>query len=207
MKAILQTAAGDPENQDRGVVLNLGYSLVVAVADGAGGISGGAQAAAMAIDLIRQNASTLRDAASCVALLRKMDQAITEDAVAGETTCALAVVSDSQVYGTSVGDSGVWVIGQHDIGDLTQAQSRKPFLGSGSALPIPFDHSPKPGELLLLATDGLLKYTSRERIATVCRSHSLSDAPKKLVELVRYPSGALPDDVTVILARMTHSMT
>jgi serine/threonine protein phosphatase PrpC len=57
----------------------------------------------------------------------------------------------------------------------------------------------KRGEIELLATDGLLKYTSAELILRTCRAHPLEIAAEELIALVRYPSGAFPDDVTVIL--------
>ena len=41
MKPILLTAAGNPENQDRGLVVHGGARVVLCVADGAGGRSGG----------------------------------------------------------------------------------------------------------------------------------------------------------------------
>lgn len=53
---------------------------------------------------------------------------------------------------------------------------------------------------LLLATDGLVKYTSAELICDIIRATPFADAPRALIEAVRYPSGRLPDDVAVILA-------
>ena len=50
-----------------------------------------------------------------------MASAIAKDAIAGETTCALAVATPEDILGASVGDSGVWLIpesGNHL--DLTQ---------------------------------------------------------------------------------------
>ena len=200
MRAILETAAGNPENQDRGAVIETSTGLVLVVADGAGGQSGGAEAATMAVELVRQKANELRDANACVALLQSMDQAVCLDRVAGETTCAVAVVTETGVYGASVGDSGVWVINESGFINLTERQSRKPFIGSGSALPIPFEYKLMERDSLLLATDGLLKYSGAERIVSVCRTTEPDAVPRKLIELVRYPSGALPDDVTVVFA-------
>jgi serine/threonine protein phosphatase PrpC len=200
MRAIIETAAGNPENQDRGAVIDSRAGLVLVVADGTGGLSGGKEAAVMAIALVRQKANELLDADSCVSLLQSMDQSISKDKVAGETTCAVAVVSEAEVYGASVGDSGAWVINEGGFINLTEKQSRRPFIGSGSALPIPFEYKETGNESILLATDGLLKYTSPERIAAACRDGEPAEAARRLIELVRYPSGALPDDVTVILA-------
>lgn len=200
MRATLETAAGNPENQDRGEVIEASIGLVLVVADGAGGQSGGAEAATLAVELVRQKASELCEASACVALLQSMDQAVCQDPVAGETTCALAVVTRAGVYGASVGDSGVWVINEGGFTNLTERQSRKPFIGSGSASPGPFEYKITERDSLLLATDGLLKYTGSERIVAICHDEVGWHVPRRLIELVRYPSGALPDDVTVIFA-------
>jgi PPM family protein phosphatase len=202
MNAILHTAAGNPENQDRGAVIHSPSGLILVVADGAGGRSGGAEAATLAIEVVRRTAHELHDSESCVGLLREMDHVIAKDDAAGETTCALAVITEAQLYGASVGDSGILLIGQSDFADLTQGQSRKPFIGSGTAGPVSFIHDRSGAARLLLATDGLLKYTSAERIVEACRTQDTETAARQLIELVRYRSGALPDDVTVILARL-----
>ena len=202
MNPVLLTAAGNPENQDRGIILVDDLRAVLCVADGAGGRSGGMEAAAMAMEFIRHGVTSLHSAESCVALLRAMDEAVSKDAMAGETTCVLVVVTGETVFGASVGDSGAWIIpeaGAHL--DLTRGQQRKPFVGTSIANPVSFNY-PKPEALLLLATDGLLKYAAAECIISVCREQMLESAPQRLVGLVRYPSGSLPDDVTVILAKV-----
>ena len=156
MNPILISAAGHPDNQDRGLVVRDGERVVLCVADGAGGRSGGTEAAVMATEFIRQRASVAKDAADCAELLQRMDAAVAHDSVAGESTCALAVVTPNEIYGASVGDSGVWVISKTGpIVDLTRGQQRKPFIGSGGAWAISFQCS-RSGGTLLLATDGLL---------------------------------------------------
>jgi len=202
MNAIFQTVAGNPENQDRGLVLHDGPRIILCVADGAGGRSGGAEAATLAVKLIRQGAHLLSDSDACAEALRKMDQAVAKDPVAGETTCVLAIVTPEEIFGASVGDSDAWWISESgDHLNLTEAQQRKPFIGSDSAWPVPFRHKNQPGNLLL-ATDGLLKYTSAERIIGTCREQPVEVAAGQLIELVRYPSGGLPDDVTLILTKL-----
>jgi serine/threonine protein phosphatase PrpC len=202
MSAILHSVAGNPENQDRGIVLHDGPRIILCVADGAGGRNGGAEAATLAVKLIRQDAYLLSDADACVEALRKMDEAIAKDPIAGETTCVLAIVTPEEIFGASVGDSGGWWIpegGNHV--NLTEAQQRKPFIGCGSAWPVSFRQKNQPGNLLL-ATDGLLKYTSADRIVGICREQPVDVAARQLIELVRYPSGGFPDDVTLILTKL-----
>jgi serine/threonine protein phosphatase PrpC len=199
---ILESVAGNPENQDCGAIITSGPRQVLIIADGAGGLSGGVEAANLAVKYIRERAELLNGPASCVSILQKMDQEIAQNQDAGETTCSFTVVSDKQVFGASVGDSGVWVIGETGFKNLTENQSRKPLIGSGSARPVAFNQTRVCGEYLLLATDGLLKYAPAERIISTCRKSVAETAVKNLIQLVRYPSGALPDDVTVILTKL-----
>ena len=202
MKPVLLTAAGNLDNQDRGIVIHNAQTIVLCVADGAGGRSGGLEAAIMATDIVRQNASALNTPASCSELLQRMDDAVAKDRIAGETTCALAVLTSDRIYGASVGDSGIWLISEEPNPiDLARGQQRKPFIGSGSARAIPFDHPVQRG-FLLLATDGLLKYADPTRIRETCRQPPIEFAAQQLIELVRYRSGDLPDDVTVILTKL-----
>lgn len=201
MNPILVTAAGNPRNQDRGLILHDGPRIVLCVADGAGGLSGGAEAASLAVELLPQYASRLVNSAACAELMKELDASIAKDLIAGETTCALAVLTSEEIFGASVGDSGIWLIPKNGgLLNLTLTQPRKPFIGSGTTRPAPFRRAREAGTLLL-ATDGLLKYSSADRIATVCRQHSPEVAGQRLIELVRYSSGALPDDVTLILAQ------
>lgn len=202
MRALVHSEAANPENQDRGAIIETSVGLVLVVADGAGGISGGTKAARIAVDYVREHAHELDSPESCADLLRRMDQVIYDDAIAGETTCVVSVLKNTRVYGAGVGDSGAWLIGTSGLVNLTEAQARKPFIGSGAACVVPFDRDLADAERLLLATDGLLKYASSERIACACLNSDHAEAGRKLIELVRYRSGALPDDVTVIVAQL-----
>jgi serine/threonine protein phosphatase PrpC len=156
----------------------------------------------MAVEFVRQNAGRLKNASACGTLLHDMDHAIAMDRDAGETTCTLAVVDEDLVFGASVGDSAAWIIDEASdrYTDLSSGQIRKPFVGLGGARPFVFSYRKKKGQRLLLATDGLLKYSSPETIAAVSCEASVESSASRLIELVRYPSGDLPDDITVILA-------
>jgi hypothetical protein len=56
---------------------------------------------------------------------------------------------------------------------------------------------------LLVATDGLFKSTSAERIVGTGRERRPDVAVQQPIELLRYPSGALPDDVTIIISPLS----
>ena len=202
MTPILLTVAGKPENEDRGLVISDGPRTILCVADGAGGLSGAAEAATAATEFLRANVTLLSNGEACVDLLRQMDIAVSKNPVAGLTTFALAVIVPGQIYGASVGDSGIWLIPPDGTPiDLTARQQRKPFIGSGNAWPVGFRQI-DPCGTLLLATDGLLKYAPASRIIETCRQNPPASAAPQLIELVKYPSGNFSDDVTIILAKV-----
>ena len=191
---------GNNPGQDRAFSARIDSRVVLAVADGAGGRSGGAEAAEMAIQHIKQCAFMLNSQTDCEKLLNQLDQLIAADKVAGETTAVVCVVKASGIVGASSGDSGAWVVGQSSIDELTSNQVRKPFLGSRAAQIVGFERNHFEGTLLV-ATDGLLKYTSRELIIASVRNPAFDSIADKLISLVRYQSGALPDDVSIVLCR------
>ncbi len=200
-RAIKQIEQGGTTCQDRAEIFDLHDRLIIALADGAGGRSGGSEAAEMVCRLVREATFTsqLDDAMICAELLGNIDRAVAADIAAGETTAVIAVIRKDEIYGASVGDSGAWWIGTgQPQQDLTHVQRRKPFVGTGVAMAVPFEASVGEGTLLI-ATDGLLKYTSSERICETVRANDFNVVTEKLIDLVRLKSGALPDDVAVVV--------
>jgi PPM family protein phosphatase len=195
------TAAARESGQDRVLVFHSSPRVVLAVADGVGGRAGGAEAAEHAIAFFRDRAAPARARRDCEELLFELDDLLEKDPVAGESTGVLTIVDETGVFGASVGDSGAWVVNARGIDHLTRYQIRHPMLGTGSARPIGFKR-PAFNGTLLLATDGLLKYAAPERIATALQGADLDVVAANLVALVRYPSGALPDDVGIALCRL-----
>jgi len=188
---------------DRVAVVEHAEATIVAVADGAGGMSGGALAAEQAISMVRAAAATpsfaVQDSRAWIDLLERADLALEAHRDAGETTCVVVAITQHGLVGASAGDSGAWLVHPAGIDDLTARQSKR-RLGSGIAQPAAIS----PGELagtLLLATDGLLARARPERIAAAAMAHDLEHVAHALIELVRSPAGALEDDVGVVLAR------
>jgi serine/threonine protein phosphatase PrpC len=191
------------ELEDRAEVIERGSELVIVVADGAGGRAGGARAADTVIQGVRQAATTfpwLDDPRAWCRLLSEMDQALVEHPEAGETTAVVAAISPTGIVGASVGDSGAWLVTPKGYDDLTENQRQKPFLGTGAAIPVPFN-APGLDGTLLVASDGLFKYADWERIGEVALETDIEQAAGHLVDLVRLRSGSLPDDVSVVLCR------
>jgi serine/threonine protein phosphatase PrpC len=190
---------------DRVDVLVGDDACALIIADGMGGRSGAGAAAQMWIDAVRggsQDPAQWADGDYWLDLMAAADRAIRDAPTAGETTAVVAVMTSGGLCGASVGDSGAWLIGDSDYSDLTKSQIRKPGLGTGMATPIPFYRKRPPAGTLLVATDGLLKYTWPEKICQTVRAEADVDSlPKALIDLVRMPSRGLQDDVAVAIAR------
>jgi serine/threonine protein phosphatase PrpC len=184
--------------QDRAWFEATGETALVVLADGAGGMGGGARAAELCVEL----ASTrLLEGDAAVELLHAIDAEVHRDRDAGETTVVVARVSADQVDGASIGDSGAWLVPADGIQDLTADQTRKPMLGSGASRATPF-RAALGAATLLVASDGLLKYAPRSVIRdAIVGTDDLEAAADALVDAVRLRSGALQDDVSIVLLR------
>jgi PPM family protein phosphatase len=184
--------------QDRAIAVPSARGYLVAVADGAGGTGGGAAAAerlmAILTSLTQGAASTDWFAALCT-----FDDELSASPSGGQTTGVVAYVDSDRILGASVGDSSAWLISPTgEPTDLTARQRGRPLLGSGEALPVQFEANRR-GERLLLASDGLFKYTTTERICALATRGSVAEATNALADCVRLPSGALQDDVAVVI--------
>jgi PPM family protein phosphatase len=203
LNAAKYVEAGGKDLQDRAESFWQGSTLFLALADGAGGLSGGAEAAEFVVRRVQAQVGSVPLKAQALSdLLSAVDREMAATAAYGETTCVLVAISEAGVVGASVGDSGAWIVSASGVDNITANQRRKPFVGSGRANPTGFSRGPLQGTLLV-ASDGLLKYASAERIAKTALASDLNQALRDLVGLVRYPSGALPDDLSVLLARNT----
>jgi serine/threonine protein phosphatase PrpC len=184
--------------EDRVLIEHCGSRTLAMVADGAGGTGGGAAAATMACSLAAQrmrtgSTGTAEDWQSC---FYEMDQALFR--TGGQCTAVVVEISGGSIVGASVGDSGAWMLTGNAIVDLTENQQRKPLLGSDESLPVGFGPFKWSGRLLI-ATDGLFNYAVASDIARLAMAGSVEDAVENLIADVRLRSGALQDDVGIIL--------
>jgi serine/threonine protein phosphatase PrpC len=183
--------------QDRVRLLALERGLFAVIADGAGGLVGGAAAAdAICHALVYADSSNRED------WLTRRDQML---AGSSSTGCAAAVVvsisEDGTIDGASVGDCEAWIFGQGGPIELTESQHRKPLLGTGAAAPVRFTAHLSNGTLLV-ASDGLWKYMKHAAIAGMAVIRPLEAAVAALVDGVRLRSGALQDDVAVMICSL-----
>jgi serine/threonine protein phosphatase PrpC len=185
--------------EDRALVYPVDAGWIVVVADGTGGISGGARAAELLVSGVRRAAPTSflpTDAAAWTGLLERLDDEIAGDPEAGETTGVVLAVASGFVVGASCGDSRAYLSTAAGMRELTGHQSRKPRLGTGHAKAQPF--SADAHGVLVVGTDGLFDYTKLDDI-----SRTILTAPEggadALVRLVLEQYRTLPDDIAVVV--------
>ena len=189
---------------DRVEIFALEETCVIAVADGMGGRSGAAEAAEGWIEAVRsclENSDQWSAPDFWAGIMGRADRAIAEDRQAGETTAVVAAVTKAGIVGASVGDSGAILMRADGDVELTRGQVRKPGLGSGMAIVVPFEHELVEGTLVA-GTDGLMKYATRAAIRRAALGDAVAEAARELVEAVRLPSGGLQDDVGVGVCRI-----
>jgi hypothetical protein len=187
---------------DRALLRPVGDALVFAIADGAGGTANGSGAADALVALVldRSGALAASSEAAFVRLLEEADETSVA-ASGGQTTAVVGVATAGRIVGASVGDSGAILFREPPV-DLTSGQTRKPLLGSGNAEPRGFAADWN-GEPLLVATDGLLRYAGPRVIgAELAMPRDCDSTARRLVDLARLPSGTLPDDVALAIARI-----
>ena len=195
-------ASSRAEPRDRVAAFERGDRLVLVVADGAGSIRGGATASQAVVDAVRgaiaDPAFVLDDVRAWGDLLMRVDGKLVAGAT-GETTAVVVSLGPRGMVGVSAGDSEAWVVTPARVEDLTQSQDTKRKIGGGHVAPASFERHALKG-VLLIASDGLFKYASREVIARIVRSVPVSRAIEELIALVRLPSGRFADDVAVATA-------
>lgn len=194
--------------QDRWSVLPYSHGRVLVVADGAGGTGAGDKAAEAVIARVEAALAAHTgklNASWAAAQLQAADLALAGDRRGGQSTAVLVVIEGAQIWGASVGDSAAWLVKPKGYLDLTEWQAQKPLLGSGRAVPRCFGPCEAHGTLLM-ATDGLTKYTSVSTIAaTLFRAElDLNSKVQRLLNLPATRAGTLIDDVTVVLCELEH---
>jgi len=175
-----------------------GDRALVAIADGAGGTGSGRQAATFLCDRVIHESGEIHDGAWWSTWLSEIDRQLESTHPGAETTAVVVQIAHGEVSGASVGDSAAWLVSETGVVDLTAGQRAKPRLGSGHATPVAFGPIQMVGQLLV-ATDGLFNYSGFNSISTCVREADPAVAADQLVDGVRLRSGALPDDLALVL--------
>jgi serine/threonine protein phosphatase PrpC len=197
---VTTTASYRPTTEDRIAVFSVQDGWIVCVADGVGGMPGGAKAAELFVSGIARAARThgfdMAEPATWIALLEILDNEIARDPLAGETTGVALGITSGSVVGASCGNSRAYLSKQADWQELTRLQFLRPRLGSGRARGRSFGADAH--GTLVVATDGLFDYVRMEGIppAFLREAASAGDA---LVRLVLDQHRHLPDDIAIVV--------
>ena len=184
--------------EDRLAVVPRGNGLVVAVADGAGGTGRGARAAELAV--ARLAAAAQQRELDLTAAVKLLDPQLV--VLGGQAAVVALAVTGSEVRGASVGDCAAWIVAPDGAVEmLTARQHRKPLVGAGATV-IAF-HTPFTAGTLVVGTDGLFSYASTGRITAACAKDSLDAVADALMSSVELPTGALQDDIALVVCRRT----
>ena len=165
------------------------------VADGAGGVGGGALGADCVIKAAEKLAR--REYGSPAEALINADLELLGHGCL--STGVIVEIANGRIRGASCGDSVAWLIQKDSVTELTEEQERKPLLGAGGS-PVAFKSTPFVGTLLV-ASDGLVNYAPRTSILSASLGENILNAANELAELPRMNSGNYPDDIAVLLAR------
>lgn len=158
--------------------------LRLALADGAGGMTGGGEAAMFAVQ-----EALMRPAE--VASVQAIDLALADR---GQSTLITLSLS-ADVHGASVGDSRAWARSNGVWSELTAGQARKPLVGSGRSLPRSWSRAAV--DAVAVTSDGLANHlTEAQLLAGLERADLIA-----LVDGVRLPTSTLRDDVSLLVAR------
>lgn len=178
--------------------------LTLLVADGATGFGYGDVASKALRDFVtadfdpsmtsRQMKSFLLDADTAV---RHACQA---DAEGADTTGILMTVHEDKIEGASAGDSQAFIFGNSTC-ELTSSQRRRPRIGNGG-YPQDFTGRITPGDVLVVATDGLWNRLDQKDVGRICLSASdARQAVEQLTSAARTTSGTFDDDISIICVK------
>lgn len=167
---------------------------VLALADGAGGVGGGANAALIVMEAAERLAQGLHLSAQ-----ESLAWADGKIALAGGLSTGVIInLNGEEMSGASCGDSEAWMLDGKTVVDLTAGQARKPLLGDGGK-PRAFGAMKLTGRLFI-ASDGITKYARTSDIVKCALDGNPADAVLSVAELARLPSGGYQDDVSIIIA-------
>jgi serine/threonine protein phosphatase PrpC len=198
---VVSATGSNGRSEDRAVVFEHGDAFIVVVADGAGGVRGGAAAADAVVSAVHAILSAEAFDPFDVHVWARMLERVDKDLArmrGGETTAIIVAVGNGALAGVSAGDSEAWVISDHEVDRLTERQGRK-RVGSGEARPTSFYRKGIDG-VLVIGTDGLFKYVHADVIASHCHAGATVETADKLVAATKLVSGSHQDDVAVVLA-------
>jgi serine/threonine protein phosphatase PrpC len=197
------TAAQHVRSQDALGVYQRDDTLVVALADGGGGMRPGEAASRSLIAVVEAAVADtqfgVEEVRPWVDLFLATDASLVANR-AGQTTGTVVVLGRRGLMGFSIGDSEAWVVTKRGIDNLTISQHSRERLGQRPSTVVVFER-PQLAGVLLVATDGLFRYASAAVIAGIVQGGPIAQTPGRLLDLVRLRSGKFADDVAMVLVQ------
>ena len=205
-------------NEDSWLVRDRRGVLLLAVADGVGGVAGGEQASRAAIDTLCRRfyeALATQDLrASLATAIREANDAVVRAAAgrgqSSATTLVAAAIRRGEATIANVGDSRAYLVRGASARQITADHSgARPneitrFLGDERGIqPDVFVESLRAGDRLVLCSDGLTRHVQDGEIAARAAKSDPSDAAGQLVDLANERGGE--DNVTVVVYRARRS--
>ncbi len=205
-------------NEDSWLVREGRGVTLLAVADGVGGIAGGEQASAAAIDTLSrrfyESLATQDLRSSLAAAVRDANDAVVRAAAdrgeASATTLVVAAVRRGEATIANVGDSRAYLVRGGTARQVTTDHSGAlpneitRFLGDERGIqPDVFVESLRSGDRLVLCSDGLTRHVADDEIAARAVQGDPARAANDLVELANERGGE--DNVTVVIYRARRS--
>jgi serine/threonine protein phosphatase PrpC len=198
---------------------------LLAVADGVGGVPGGAQAAEAAVQslLARENPD-LRSLAEAAEAADRAVQSLADGETRPATTLTALVRSGSRLGLVHIGDSRAYLLRNGELSRLTQdhtyvqtlvdagrisseearTHAQRPLLvralgsGAGRSEPDVSLRSTQPGDRYLLCTDGLSAVVPSAEVAGALPGGTPDEAVQRLLDLAN--SHGAPDNIAIAVA-------
>jgi hypothetical protein len=186
-------AAGSSD-QDRHAVRVLDDGFFAVLSDGVGSSGRGREAAEAVVQGL--SARPLKDAGEIGARIVEVDDALAAGH-GGQATALGFFVGAAGLTGAAVGDTELWWRDANGWHDGTANVTRRPLVGSGVSTVVDL-HASLP-DVIVAATDGLWKFAAPFEVLGLLDAHP--GEPLRALDPLWLPTGALPDDVTVLVAR------
>lgn len=205
-------------NEDSWLVRDQRGVMLLAVADGVGGVAGGEQASTAAIDTLSRRfyeALATQDLrASLAAAIREANDAVVRAAAdrgeSSATTLVAAAIRRGEATIANVGDSRAYLVRGGTARQITtdhsgaRANEITRFVGDERGIqPDVFVESLRAGDRLVLCSDGLTRHVADGEIAARSARAEPAHAADLLVDLANERGGE--DNVTVIVYRARRS--
>ena len=201
------------QNEDRWLARRFARTVVLAVADGVGGTSGGEIASEAAVETLAaafaapQGRETTREALGR-AIQSANQMVLTRSAERGHpqaaSTLVAAAIRGREACVANIGDSRAYLIRGGTSRQITTDHAGGPassitrFLGDARGVqPDIFVETLRPGDRLVLCSDGLTRHVSDAEIAARASSTDAAAAADLLVRLANERGGQ--DNVTVLI--------